>query len=233
MTSLDSPALPRTPEELGELLRKIQLLGNDTDRAKLTDENVKKWDGDTPVSLQVIKSGTVELTKQWTKWARTIGGGAAALSVVAGAIGGFVRGLEVPGPVVCALIATGGALAVAIVVSIAVIVSADLRARAIATVARTEGRAGVTAAFLGSRLPVADAFAGTAPKSADNGATDAAESALLLAIASPWTVWVNTKEHPGSSAAIIGVNGTTRGLRFITANDVLSIDEIAAWSTRS
>ena len=233
MSTADSPAVERTTEDLGELLRKIQLLGNDADRDKLTDENVKKWDGETPVSLQVIKSGTVELTKQWTKWARTIGGSAAALSVIAGAIGGFVRGLDVPVPVVCTLIAAGGALAVAVALSIAMIVSADLRARAIATAARTEGRAGVASAFLGGEAPPAGDIADTAPKAADNGAIDAAESALLFAIASPWTVWVTTKEHPGSSVAIIGVNRTTSGLRFITADDVLSIGEIAAWSTRS
>jgi hypothetical protein len=233
MTPAASPAPGRTTEDLGELLRTIQLLGNDADRDKLNDENVKKWDGETPVSLQVIKSGTVELTKQWTKWARTVGGGAAALSLVAGGIGGFVRGLNVPVPVVCTLIAAGGAVAVAVALSIAMIVSADLRARAIATAARTAGRADVTSAFLGGELPLANGIADTAPKTADNGALDAAESALLCAIATPWTVWVTTKEHPGASVAITGVNRTTGGLRFITANDVLSIGEIAAWSTRS
>jgi hypothetical protein len=188
----------------------------------------KKWDGDTPVSFQVIKSGATELTQAWTKWARNTGGAAALLSVISGGISVFVRNLKVLVPVTCVMVAGGFALSAVIAISIAVVISADLRARAIATVARTEGRSEVTTAFLNRQVPVAGTTASSQPA---NGAIAAAEAALMFAVAGRWTVLLTTKENPGSEVAVTGVSRTSTGIRFVTEKDMLSIDEIGSWST--
>src|SRR2546422_5499207 len=92
----NSPALGSTKLDLDRLLQAVQLLGSSEDRAKLDSADAKKWDGDTPISFQVLKSGATELTQVWTKWARNAGGGAALLSIIAGGIGGVFQGNFVP-----------------------------------------------------------------------------------------------------------------------------------------
>src|SRR5262249_29243816 len=154
----------------------------------------KRWDGETPGSLQVIKSGATALTQAWTKWARKAGGAAAALSIISGGIGAFIRNLNVPVPVVFALVVGGFTLAAAIAVSVALAISADLRARGIATAASTEGKAAVATEFLRGQRSAAAQPAG-------DGALGTAENALLFAVASRWTVMVCTKENPGAQLA--------------------------------
>ncbi len=215
-----SPVLETPNGDLEKLLERVQLLGTDDDRKTLTDPKVTKWDGDTPLSFQVIKSGAMQVTQTWTKLARNVGGVAALLAVIGGAVGGFFKQFDVP--VATALVAGGAVILAAIALSVAMIVSADLRARSLATAARTTGRATVTGDYLQVRHP--------GPASS-NGCCDAAEIALLVAVASRWTVKVTTKEQPNASLQITGVKRTANGLRFMATGDVLGISEIGSWST--
>jgi hypothetical protein len=222
MTDTDtSPVLGTTKGDLEKLLEHVQLLGTDEDRQKLDERETKKWDGETPLSFQVIKSGATQVTRTWTKWARNAGGTVALLSVIGGGVGSLVEGLDVP--VATALVAGGTVLLASIALSVAMIISADLRARSVATAARTEGRAAVTTKFLDLQEEPAQRRA--------IGSFDTAEIALLVAVASRWPVTVTTKEQPDTSLAIIGVKLTANGLRFVTATDVLGISEIRSWST--
>jgi hypothetical protein len=216
----DSPQLGITTGDLEKLLERIQLLGNDGDRRKLGEAGTQKWDDDTPLSFQVIKSGATQVTQTWTKLARNVGGAAALLSVIGGGVAGLIGELSVP--VATALVAGCAVFLAAIAVSIAVIVSADLRARSVATAARTEGRATVTTGFLHAQP--SDAPSG-------NGSFDDGEISLLLAVATKRPVTVTTTEHPDRPAKVTGVKRTAQGLRFMTRGDVLSISEIASWST--
>jgi hypothetical protein len=79
-----SPVLGTTKGDLEKLLEHVQLLGTDEDRQKLNGKEVKKWDGETPLSFQIIKSGATQVTRTWTKWARNAGGTVGLLSVIGG-----------------------------------------------------------------------------------------------------------------------------------------------------
>ncbi|CAL9441217.1 hypothetical protein SUDANB95_02236 [Actinosynnema sp. ALI-1.44] len=197
-----------------DLLVDTQFLGTHEERVNLKPG--APWDAETPVSFQVIKSGATAIATNSTKWARNAGGPVALLSVIAGGATAFFDGLKVHTAIACTLVAGGAAILVAIAFSTAMIVSADLNARSRATAARTRGRAEITAAFLAAR------------RDTDGKALTDGEAALVSALAGSWTVQVTTAEQAASP--VNRVERTTNGLRFVTPEDRLGINEITAWS---
>jgi hypothetical protein len=137
----------RSDMGLAQFLACLQLLAKDEDRERAaTDKSVSKWSGETPASLQVIKSGALAITKTGTKVVAGAGGGAAALSAVLAVIASAVT--KAGSPIVICLIASAAFVFSATAVACAIFVKGDLEARGAATAARHAGRSEVTSAFL-------------------------------------------------------------------------------------
>jgi len=130
---------------LDTLLQGLQLLATDEARDKAKDET--GWTAETLSSMQVIKSGTLAITKFWSKTVAAAGGGAAALLTI---VGGYLKIFRenVGDPIAVSLFAGAALVLAAASIALAVIIKGDLDARGIATAARTEARAAVTAEFL-------------------------------------------------------------------------------------
>jgi hypothetical protein len=136
------------PVKLDNLLRGLRLLGSDDARAK---NKTLPWNGKTPASLQVIESGTLQVTQHLTKVAKAAGGWGSLVLVLSG---GLTTGLQqahvagISNSVIVTLFGGAFVLASATAIALAVLVGADLLARGNASAARTSARGQVTAAFL-------------------------------------------------------------------------------------
>lgn len=117
----------------------------------LVDLHVLEKEGDkaglfvTPLSLQVITSGSTALAKGWSSFVGLLGGGV-AITAAATALG--YDSAEVIEAAV--FTASAGIVAAATAVSIAIIVRADVLARATASAAQYEARAAIASALLNS-----------------------------------------------------------------------------------
>lgn len=131
------------PLSLDTLLQSLQLVGTDEDREAATG---KSWGQDTPASIQVIKSGALGITKYSIAWVGTLGGVAGAGTAITGVVTAFTG--SVGEPVAIALLASAALILSAVALALAIFVKGDLEARGIATAARHQGRADVAAAFL-------------------------------------------------------------------------------------
>jgi hypothetical protein len=87
---------------LAQMLVALQLLATDSARQ---DSVGKKWDDDTPTSMQVIKSGATAMTRTLTKWIGGAGGLTAVLSGGAAVVSGVAT--DVGDVVLVALIGGG------------------------------------------------------------------------------------------------------------------------------
>lgn len=136
---------------LDELLQGLALLGTDTDRNEAANLG---WNGRTPDSMQVIKSGATGVSRWWSKTIAAAGGLVGAATTITGFIRTFAT--QTSEAVTVALIAGGAFVLGATAIAIALFVSGDLGARGRATAARHAARGVVTAAFLQAtaRLPV-------------------------------------------------------------------------------
>jgi hypothetical protein len=148
---------------LNTLLQALQFLASDQDRKTATAAT--SWDADTPASMQVIKSGALQITQTGTKVIAGFGGGAALLSAVAATISGFAS--DVGEPITVTLIASAAVLLSSVAIALALFVKGDLEARGLATAARHRGRAEIAAMFLQTTaaLPAA-AAPSSGPRSA-------------------------------------------------------------------
>lgn len=168
------------------LLQALQLLATDEDRTAAAAQT--QWDAETPGSMQVIKSGALEITKAQTKLVTRFGGGAGVVAAVTAGITGFRD--DVGQPITVALIASAALLLSSVAIALALFVKGDLEARGRATAARHSGRAEVAAAFL-------SATAGLPAKSATNGAStvDAGARVLQALAAFPGRLKASTGEY--------------------------------------
>lgn len=132
------------PVPLDELLRGLQLLA--TDEARKEACQTTKWDSATPASMQVIKSGALQITQTGTKLIAGAGGGAGFLAAILAVVVSIIEG--VGEPVTIALIASAAVLLSAVAIALALFVSGDLEARGLATAARHQARAHVASSFL-------------------------------------------------------------------------------------
>lgn len=201
---------------LAQVLTALQLLATDDDReTAATDETTKKWNGETPASLQVIKSGALSITRTGTRVVASAGGATAALSAVLAGVASALT--QVGSPVVICLIASAAFVLSATAVACAIFVSGDLRARGVATAARNAGRSEVASAFLRAtvQLPRITPSAG-APSAASIGM----QQQILLALAafpgklrfrvkddSNWRTATGARRHPEHNVQICDEKG--------------------------
>ena len=158
--TLDGLKWPRTTTDvraqisLADLLIALQFLGTDAERVGAVQPG-RKWDSDTPGSLQVLKSGVTGATKWWTKRAGAIGGATGVLAAVGGVVIGAIEPFRnaLGEPLVVALIGGGALILAATLLSLAHFVNGDLMARAQATAARSAARAEVAATYLRTTAP--------------------------------------------------------------------------------
>ncbi len=155
------------PVPLNTMLQALQLLGTDQDRVIAAGST---WKDDTPASLQVIKSGTLGLTKAATKYVAGFGGVVGLLAAVGGALTAFIG--DVGEPVTVAIIGGAAILLSSVAIALAMFVKGDLEARGVATAARHAGRAEVAAMFLRATSCCLPATA-TAPAVASTAAAPA------------------------------------------------------------
>ena len=123
--------------DLGEPVRNL-LIG--LNMLETTEDVNKNANIQTPFSLQVITSGATALGKSWPALIAFLGGGGA----IASAIGGYSE----TGTERAVLVASAAFIAASAVIAIAIIVRADVQARAVASAAQYEARGVVTAALL-------------------------------------------------------------------------------------
>jgi hypothetical protein len=176
---------------LNVMLESLQLIATDADRAVAAQSG---WKDGTPASMQVIKSGALEITKFGTKTVGAVGGLAGVLAAVAGGITAFTT--KVGEPVAIAFIGAAAFLLGSVAIALALFVKGDLEARGTATAARHAGRAEVAAAFMRATaaLPpappapappgLAAALAALAPPPATNGSDSISLPSLFLQVAS-------------------------------------------------
>jgi hypothetical protein len=230
----DRPLVGERRQELLDLAQKLQFMGSDSDRAALekkASDEAMKWDEATPVSFQVLKSGATAIAVQWTKQAKKYGGGAAAATAGAAVIASVIKAFpaaEVPNSILVTLIGAAAVLLSATAIAIAVIVAADLNGRSAVTVSRAEGRARLSAAYLDA-LTEADEAEGAAKKPAAASGEAMRETDLLLAAAGNWPVKVATKEQGEQEVTRVFMRDGK--LRFNTATDTVSCEEIVSWSS--
>ena len=132
------------PIQLDTLLQSLQFVATDEDRKTATAPD-QTWSAETPASMQVIRSGTLTLTKKSIAWIAGFGGIPGALAAIAAIIVPFTG--EVGEPVTVTLLGSAALIISAGAIALALLVKGDLEARGVATAARHQGRAEVTAAF--------------------------------------------------------------------------------------
>jgi hypothetical protein len=205
---------------LSDILIGLQLLATDEAREKAA--STVDWDGSTPGSVQVIKSGALSITKWWTKVCAGVGGITGVLALIAGTITSGLKDLA--DPVTATLIGSGALVLSATAIAIALFVSADLKTRGHATAARHTARAHVTAAFLQATAALQQSETGRS--------TLTMPLQILLALAAfPKTVKVATKGHPAFRAVTGLRHDVDEGLQLHLADgDWIAIDKVTCWS---
>jgi hypothetical protein len=129
----------------GDLAAPLKALLMGLNLLEKPDELEKKQQGlswETPASVQVITAGATS----FSKWATAMIGSAGGVSVIAAYVGGFWKGSE-PSLRIVSLSIVGGLTAV-VAIAIAMIVRADVAARATASAAEYRARAAVAETFL-------------------------------------------------------------------------------------
>ncbi|TFB71500.1 hypothetical protein [Cryobacterium sp. Hz9] len=111
------------------------MLGTDNDRETTTARTgAQAWKADTPPSPQVIKSGSLAITKTSIGWVKNIGGITGLLTAVAGVVSPFIE--QVGEPVTVTLIASAALILSSVAIALSLLVKGDLDARGTATAAR-------------------------------------------------------------------------------------------------
>jgi hypothetical protein len=201
---------------LAEVLTALQLLATDDDReTAAADERSRKWNGETPASLQVIKSGALAITRTGTKAVAGVGGATAALSAILAAVASALT--RVGSPVVICLIASAAFVLSTTAVACAIFVSGDLRARGVATAARHAGRSEVASAFLRATVQLPRT---APPEAAPPAAPIGMQQQILWALAafpgqihfrvrndSNWRMATGARRHPEHSVQICDDKG--------------------------
>jgi hypothetical protein len=163
----------------------------------LPDEGVKtEKDSDTPESLQVIQAGSLATSRLWTKLvgAGTVGTAAAGVAAFWNDQTDSVRIAVVLG---AAIVLAAGA------VGIAVILNADVRGRAAATVAQYQARSQVSTNFIESAVNFQTDLAST---DADADEQELADSTLELLVAlSSFPKRLRVTRKDGTSGMVKGV----------------------------
>jgi hypothetical protein len=189
----DVPDTDKVP--LNELLQGLQLLASDEARTKSSETNAS-WDAATPASMQVIKSGSLEITKYATKLVTRAGGGLGVVTAVAGIISSFID--KIGEPVTIALIGSAAVLLSSTAIALALFVKGDLEARGAATAARHQGRADVAAAFLKATSGLPSKKTATTTSS-----TASFLGELLSAISAyPGIIKVTTSDYKGDTPVV-------------------------------
>lgn len=209
---------------LAKLLTSLQFLATDSARDVAV---AQKWDGDTPASMQVIKSGTLEITKRWTKLVSNAGGGATVLATVAAVVSGVRE--DVGDPVTVALIGFAALLASATAIALAIFVSGDLEARGRATAARHTARGEVAAAFLAATAQLEGK-----PSAAGQAAPDLSNQILQALAAFPGRVFVSTQDaqNEGTQHLVTGIRRRADGQSSVyVVDDWVPLQEVTSFST--
>ena len=211
---------------LDVLLQALQLASKDEDRKAATARGIK-WDAPTPASMQVIKSGTLGITKTGTKFVAGLGGGTGLLAVIAGTVTAFMD--EVGEPVTVTLFAGAAVLLSAVVLALALFVSGDLQARGVATAARHAGRSEVASAFLNATATMP----GSEPRAPTAQATSMATDFLAAFTALPGKTQVTTRRYdtPTLVTAVARTPDDTQLQLKLANGDWVGVDEITRFTT--
>lgn len=216
------------PVRLDKLLQSLQLLGTDDDREATT---AQAWNAETPPSLQVIKSGSLAITKKSIVWVKNYGGIAGLLAAVGGVVSSFSG--QVGKPVTVALIGSAALILSSVAIALGLLVKGDLEARGAATAARHQGRAEVAAAFLAATAAMP---AGKAPEAEPSNERTLLDDFLEALRAYPDKVRVTTATK-GTPVAVKQVWRDTRHkeLRLLVgtdgAQDEIGLSEITGFTT--
>lgn len=187
-----------------KLLQQLELLPIPTDKEKGVSAT------ETPYSLQVITAGALKLSKVWAVVIGAVGGGTAGLT----AIQGFLGKQDLP--IRITYVAGAAAVLAIAAVSVALIVRADVDARAQTSIAQYSARAAIASVL----LQVAGGFQSAV--AADGSDTPDATLALL---ASSGRLRVS-READTASQPVSGVRKTSEGVQLRIPGDWVSVHSI-------
>jgi hypothetical protein len=136
---------------LHNLLHQMDLIGTDADESKTKGAGAA-FDS-PPASIAILEAGATAATKWWSAGMTALAAAGLTLELILAKATGFFNG---QGAAVRATIIAGSALVVAaVVIAVAVMIQADLRARGQGMAATYQARASVAEAFIAeaARLP--------------------------------------------------------------------------------
>ena len=216
------------PVQLDTLLQSLEFVATDEDRKTATAPD-QAWNAETPPSMQVIKAGTMNLTKKSIAWVAGFGGIPGALAALAAIIVPFTG--RVGEPVTVTLLGSAALIISAGAIALALLVKGDLEARGVATAARHEGRAEVTAAFLAATAAMPTK---TARGKSSSGRT-LSEDFFEALRAYPDKVRVTTASKKDARVKSIWRSSTDSELRLLigdrSSQDEIGLKEITSFRT--
>jgi hypothetical protein len=168
----------------------------------------------------VIESTTLEITKQaegLIKWA----GGA---GVTVAGLTSLWAALSENTPLAIALVISAAVVLAASMIGLARIIDGDVRGRAAVTTEQVRARASVANAFIGEAGMSTDAAVG---EEAEPGSPTTRADFLAALTAFPGQVEVKTEQ---GWSPVVGIESSPRGLRFkLASGDIVLIDEVEAF----
>jgi hypothetical protein len=182
-------------------------------------------DADTPVSLQVIQAGSLAFSRFWNK---VVAGGVTVAGLTT-AVGGVVTNLthSLPDAVGAALVVGGLLVIAAGAIAIAVIVAADARSLADATIAQMNGRTAIATALIEAANQ-----AGAATAAGDTTAISTRDALLLAVSAFPGRLRISDSTG-APTEAVVGIRNTgDEGLRLLVeSGDWIPVDKVRHFQT--